>query len=72
MAKLHSACYAVRTVKAIQAQETLRIIYFSYIHSIMTYFIIFWGNSPYNCWDPKKDNQNYYKFKKYRLLYGTV
>jgi hypothetical protein len=24
------------------------MIYFAYIHSIMTYGIIFWGNSPYS------------------------
>jgi hypothetical protein len=28
--------------------DTHRIIYFAYIHSIMTYGIIFWGNSPYS------------------------
>jgi hypothetical protein len=28
------------------SQETLKINYFSYFHSVMTYGIIFWGNSP--------------------------
>jgi hypothetical protein len=48
MSKLGSACYAVRPVKAYMLQETLRMIYFSYIHSVMTYGIIFWDNSPHS------------------------
>jgi hypothetical protein len=27
-------------------QETVRMIYFSYFHSVMTYGIIYWGNYP--------------------------
>jgi hypothetical protein len=38
----------MRTVKPIMSQRSLRMIYFAYIHSIMTYGIIFWGNSPYS------------------------
>jgi hypothetical protein len=30
------------------SQEILKMIYFSYVHSIMTYGIIFWGNLPYS------------------------
>jgi len=30
------------------SQETLRMVYFAYIHSIMSYGIIFWGNQPYS------------------------
>jgi hypothetical protein len=32
----------------ILSQDTLRTIYFSYFHSILSYGIIFWGNSPYS------------------------
>jgi hypothetical protein len=46
--KRSSACYAVRTVKGLMSQETLRMIYFSYVHSIITYGVIFWGNSPHS------------------------
>jgi hypothetical protein len=28
--------------------STLKMIYYSYVHSIMTYGIIFWGNSPHS------------------------
>jgi hypothetical protein len=37
MSKLGSACYPIRAVKPYMAQGTLRIIYFSYFHSVMTY-----------------------------------
>jgi len=30
------------------SQETLRTVYFAYVHSIMSYGIIFWGNQPYS------------------------
>ena len=43
--KLNKACYAIRTLKASISPEVLRTIYFSYFHTIMTYGIIFWGNS---------------------------
>jgi hypothetical protein len=45
MIKLNRACYAVRYVKHFMAQDTLRIIYFSYFYSILSYGVIFWGNS---------------------------
>jgi hypothetical protein len=47
MPKLSSPCYAIRAVKSLMTQESLRIIYFSYFHSVMTYGINFWGNSSY-------------------------
>ena len=48
MSKLSSACCAVRTVKAFMSQESLRMIYLSYTHSIIIYGIILWGSSPYS------------------------
>jgi hypothetical protein len=30
------------------SHETLRMIYYSYFHTVMSYGIIFWGNSPYS------------------------
>jgi hypothetical protein len=46
MSKLGSASYAVRTIKSYTSLESMRSVYFSYFHSIMTYVLIFWGNSP--------------------------
>jgi hypothetical protein len=48
MFKLGRACYATRYVKHFMYQDTLRTIYFSYFHSILSYGIIFWGNSEYS------------------------
>jgi hypothetical protein len=42
--KLNSACYVIRSLKSVISTMNLRTIYFSYVHSIMTYGIIFWGN----------------------------
>jgi hypothetical protein len=48
MFKLGKACYPIRYVKYCLSKETLRTIYFSYFHSILSYGIIFWGNSAYS------------------------
>jgi hypothetical protein len=39
--------FIMGTIKPILSLRSLRMIYFAYIHSIMTYGIIFWGNSSY-------------------------
>jgi hypothetical protein len=44
--KLSSACYAMRSVKPYVTINTLKMIYYSYFHSVMTYGMLFWGNSP--------------------------
>jgi hypothetical protein len=43
--KMSSACYALRYVKYSLPIGTLKIIYFAHIHTIMSYSVIFWGNS---------------------------
>ena len=47
MHKLSIASYAIRSVKLFMTEETLRMVYFSCVHSILSYGIIFWGNSSY-------------------------
>ena len=42
--KLNKACYAIRLLKPFLTMNTLRMIYFSYAHSVFSYGIIFWGN----------------------------
>jgi len=42
-----TACYALRNIKHIVPIDTLRVIYFAHIHSIISYGIIFWGSSSY-------------------------
>jgi len=55
MSKLSSAFCAVRTINTFMSQETLRMTNFSYIYSVMTYGIFFWGNSPYRFLESKKE-----------------
>ena len=46
---MNTACFVIRTIQAIMSPETLRMVYFAYIHSIMSYGIIWWGgNQPYS------------------------
>jgi len=47
MSKLNKACFVIQTIQAIMPLETLRMVYFAYIHSIISYRIIFLGNQPY-------------------------
>jgi hypothetical protein len=44
--KISSACYAVRAINGFMTQETLKMICFAFVHSIMMYGIILGGNSP--------------------------
>jgi len=39
--KLSSACYATRSVKPYVTTNTLKMIYYSYFHSVMTYGLLF-------------------------------
>jgi len=43
--KLSSACCAIWTLTPLLSKNALRMLYFSYAHSIISYGIIFWGNS---------------------------
>ena len=44
--KLSSLCYAFRILSNISNQDTLKTYYFGCIQSVLSYGIIFWGNSP--------------------------
>jgi len=43
-----AACYMIRQIYYICNNDTLRSIYFAYFQSIVSYGIIFWGNSSNN------------------------
>ena len=61
--KLNKACFAIRTIKTFMSFNVLRTIYFSYFHTLLSYGIIFWGNSRIsaNVFKIKKENyKNYY------------
>jgi len=42
---LNSACYAIAAVKGMLSRKTLRMLYISYVHSVVSYSIIF-GATP--------------------------
>jgi hypothetical protein len=44
--KLSSACYIMRSVKPYMPLNTLKSIYYSYFSTVMSYGLLFWGNSP--------------------------
>ena len=41
MTMLSSACYALRIVTPLMPEDILKMIYYTYVHSILTYGIIF-------------------------------
>jgi hypothetical protein len=43
---MSSACYALRYVKHSLPVETLKVIYFSQVHTIISYGVIFWATLP--------------------------
>jgi hypothetical protein len=46
-AKLHSLGYIIHSLRSVLSLKIIKQIYISYVHSILNYGIIFWGNSPY-------------------------
>jgi hypothetical protein len=43
--KLASACFTIRNIRSLVTLDMLRSIYFSHVHSVMSYGIMFWGGS---------------------------
>ena len=43
--KLNQVCFTVRIKGSILSLESLKMIYYAYFHSTMTYAFVFWGNS---------------------------
>ena len=56
MSKLNTACFVIRSLQAIMSTETLRKVYFAYVHSVTSYGIIFGGNQP--------DSEKIFKIQK--------
>jgi hypothetical protein len=44
--ELNSACFPFRTLKLFLSIEELKTVYFAYVHAVISYGIIFWGNAP--------------------------
>ena len=55
--KLNKVCYTIRAMKPSMSVDIMRMIYFSYVHSVKSYgIIIFWDNSHHS--------NSIFKFKK--------
>jgi len=46
--KLSAACNEMRSVKPFMSQETLKMAYYAYFHSIVNCGLIFWGKSSHS------------------------
>jgi len=46
--KLSRACNIIRNAKTCMSVSSLRMIYYAFFHSVMSYGIIFWGNSSHS------------------------
>jgi hypothetical protein len=42
--ELSSAAYTIRTLSFVMSLPSLVMAYYAYVHSILSYGIIFWGN----------------------------
>ena len=48
LSRLSLACHAVKVITPLMSEDILKMIYYSYVHLIITYGMIFWGNSPHS------------------------
>ena len=46
--KLSTACYILRCIRPYMSLEALKCVYHSYFHSLLSYGLIFWGNSSFS------------------------
>jgi hypothetical protein len=60
--KLSAASYSIQILSVVMTKESLKMIYFAYVHSVMSYGIIFWGNS--TCSNIIFKTKNHYEGKK--------
>jgi hypothetical protein len=65
MKKLSTACYIIRNAITYMPATSVKVIYYPFFYSAMTYGIIFWGN----CWH---SSTNYKKKKRKLELWKDV
>jgi len=41
--KVNKACYAIRSIKPFLSVDIMRMIYFSYVHSVICHMVLFFG-----------------------------
>jgi len=72
--KLSLTCFVIKEVRPFLFQESLKMVYYSYFHSIMMYTRIFWGNSYYSkkIFRAQKKNIRIIMRITYRDLVGNI
>jgi hypothetical protein len=45
LGKLNKACYIIRRSKLYLSNDALKMVYYAFFHSVMSFGLIFWGNS---------------------------
>jgi len=45
ISKLHKTYYTIRAIKPFMSLDSMKMTYYSYVQSVMSYGIIFWDNS---------------------------
>ena len=71
--KLSAATFAMSVLQPFLSLDSLKLIYFSYFHSVLTYRIIFCGNTPSSnviFRIPGLNEQNKYYYYYYQHIYG--
>jgi hypothetical protein len=48
VSKFSAVTFTMRVLQPFLSLDSLKLIYYSYFHSILTYGIIFWGNTPHS------------------------
>ena len=48
MKKLSKPCYIIRNAKTYMSVSSLKVVYYAFFHLVMSYGIIFWGNSSHS------------------------
>jgi hypothetical protein len=46
--KLSKVCYVLWCIRPFMSQDALKSVYYSYSHSLISYGVIFWGNSSFS------------------------
>ena len=46
--KLNKACYTIRRSKLYLSNDALKMVYYTFFHSVVSYGLIFWGNSTHS------------------------
>jgi len=46
--ELSKACYIIRNAKAYMSASSLKVVYYAFFYLVMSYGIIFWGNSSHS------------------------